>query len=113
MKYDIQKISKIVEEIIDFFYSHSAKKVNISIEDTKDAYIIEVQSNNIICSSDKVKKLKELLSVQRQREMEEYYWQLAGSDIEGDEYNLVGMMVDEAYTDYKEPSLKVKLVRYK
>lgn len=113
MKYEIQKISKIVEEIIDFFYSHSAKKVNISIEETKDSFIIEVQSDHIHCSNDNAKHLKDLLNVQRQREMEEYYWQLAGNDLDGDEYNLVGMMVDESYIDYTAPSLKVKLVRYK
>nr|WP_312576761.1 hypothetical protein [Sedimentibacter sp.] len=113
MKYEIQKISKIVEEIIDFFYSHSTKKVNISIEETKDSFIIEVQSDHIICSNDNANQLKDLLNVQRQREMEEYYWQLAGNDLDGDEYNLVGMMVDESYVDFKNPSLKVKLVRYK
>jgi len=43
----------------------------------------------------------------------EYYWQLAGNDLDGDEYNLVGMMVDESYIDYIAPSLKVKLIRYK
>lgn len=113
MKYEIQKISKIVEEIIDFFYSHSTKKVNISIEETQDSFIIEVQSDHINCNSDNVKRLKDLLNVQRQREMEEYYWQLAGNDLDGDEYNLVGMMIDESYIDYIAPSLKVKLVRYK
>lgn len=113
MKYEIQKISKIVEELIDFFYSHSTKKVNISLDDTGDVFIIEVQSDKVICSDNKIKKLRELLNVQRQREIEEYYWQLAGSDLEGDEYNLVGMMVDEAEIDFNDSFLKIRLVRYK
>lgn len=113
MKFEILKISKIVEEIIDFFFSQMTKKVNISIEEIEDSYIIEIQSDQIICSENKLKKFNELLHVQRQREMEEYYWQLAGNDLEGEEYNLVGMMVDEATVEYSKPVLKIKLVRYK
>lgn len=113
MKYEILKISKIVEEIMDFFFSHLTKKVNISIEETEDVFIIEIQSDNIVCNENKIAKFNELLNVQRQREMEEYYWQLAGNDLEGEEYNLVGMMVDEAYVEFNKPALKVRLVRYK
>lgn len=113
MKYEVHKISKIVEEIIDFYYSHSSKNVDISIKDTSDSFIIEFQSDKIVSTSDKIDKFRELLNVQRQREMEEYYWQLAGNDLEGEEYNLVGMMVDKAEVEFKDPSLKVKLVRYR
>lgn len=113
MKYDIQKISKITEEIMDFFFTNSAQKINISVENTDHAYIIEVWSCNVKCTEEKIMIFNELLNVQRQREMEEYYWQLAGSDLDGEEYNLVGMMIDEAEVDFKNPELRVKLTRYK
>lgn len=113
MNLEILKISKIVEEVIDFFFSQMTKKINISIEEKENSYIIEIYSDQIVCSENKLKKFNELLHVQRQREMDEYYWQLAGNDFDGDEYNLVGMMVDEAQVEYNKPILKIKLVRYK
>ncbi|SHH52647.1 hypothetical protein [Clostridium grantii] len=113
MRHEVQKISKIVDEIINFCFLNSSKKVNISIENTDDAFIIITESDQINHSTKKIDQIKELLNVQRQTEMEEYYWQLAGEDIKGGELNLVGMMVDEVDIEFKPPSLKIKLVRYK
>ncbi|MDD2495332.1 MAG: hypothetical protein PHE29_09075 [Tissierellia bacterium] len=113
MKHEIAKISKIVDELIDFYFLNSAKKVNISIEENKDSFIIEIESDDVSCSEDKIMNFKKLINVQRQKEIEEYYWQLAGTSIEGEEYNLVGMMIDESIIDYDYPKLKIKLIRKK
>lgn len=113
MKHEIEKISKIVDELIDFYFLNSTKKINISIEETDDSFIMEFESNNIKCNDDKIMNFKKLINVQRQKEMEEYYWQLAGTSLEGEEYNLVGMMIDEAIIDYDCPRLKIKLIRKK
>ncbi|WP_326911388.1 hypothetical protein [Sedimentibacter sp. MB31-C6] len=113
MKYEIQKISRIVDVMIDFYLSRSAKKTNFSIEEKKGKFIINVYAEQIDCNYEKIEEMKELLNVQRQREMEEYYWQLAGNDIDGEEINLIGMMVDEATVEYNCPSLEITLIRYK
>jgi hypothetical protein len=113
MKHEVQKISRIVDEIINFCFLNSSQKVNISIESTDDTFIIIAESDRIDRSAKKIEQIKELLNVQRQTEMEEYYWQLAGEDIKGGELNLVGMMVDEVDIEFKPPALKIKLVRYK
>jgi hypothetical protein len=113
MKYEIQKISRIVDVVIDFFMTHSSSKINISIEDAPDRYIIVIQSENINCNPEMANKLNRLLNVQRQREIEEYYWQLGGNDVEGDEINLIGMMVDEAIIENNCPSIKITLIRKK
>lgn len=113
MKHEVQKISKIVDEIINFYFLNSSKKVNISIEDKDDVFIIIAESNHVNCSVDKIEQIKDLLNVQRQSEIEEYYWQLAGEDVGGGELNLVGMMVDEVNIEFTPPSIKIKLVRYK
>ncbi|WP_461205627.1 hypothetical protein [Clostridium sp. DL1XJH146] len=113
MRHEVQKVAKIVDEIINFCFLNSSKKMNISIEDKEDAFIIVAESHQVDCSIEKIERIKDLLNVQRQREMEEYYWQLAGEDIKGGELNLVGMMVDEVFIEFKCPSFKIKLVRYK
>lgn len=113
MKHEIIKVTKIVDELIDFYFINSAKKFNISIEETDDSFIIEIESDNIVCSEEKITNFKNLINVQRQKEMEEYYWQLAGTSLDGEEYNLIGMMVDESIIDYNCPNLKIKLIRKK
>lgn len=113
MKNEIIKVTKIVDELIDFYFVNSAKKVSISIEETKDAFIIEIETDNIKCNEKKIQDFKDLIDIQRQREMEEYYWQLAGTSLDGEEYNLIGMMVDESVIEYDCPKLKIKLIRKK
>ena len=38
----------------------------------------------------------DVLNIQRQSEVEEFYWELMGDDLHGDELFLVGSMVDRA-----------------
>lgn len=113
MKHEIKKVSKIVDELIEFCFSHSTEKVAVTLENKKDKFEIIAHCDNIDCNDEKIERLRELLSVQRQNEIEEYYWQLAGEDEHNGEFCLVGMMVDEAAVDYKCPALTIKLIRYK
>ncbi|MFA9422043.1 MAG: hypothetical protein ACERLG_00580 [Sedimentibacter sp.] len=113
MKYEMQKISRIVDVMMNFYLHHSAKKMNMSIEDDNDKYILIFDANEISCSDALANQLTKLLNIERQREVEEIYWQLGGNDNDGEEINLVGMMVDEVKIDFKCPSLKIKLIRYK
>lgn len=113
MKYEIQKITRIIDVIVDFYMSHSAKKLNMSVEDTEDKYILNFEAEQITCSDKAANGLNKLLSTGRQPEVEEVYWQLGSNDMEGDEINLVGMMVDEVKIDYNCPHLKIMLIRNK
>ena len=50
--------------------------------------------------------------MERQEEMEEYYWHLLGNDSETEEISLIGMMVDEAEVCVNSQTLTVELTRY-
>lgn len=113
MKHEVKKVSKIVDELIEFCFLHATEKVSVTVENKEDRFEILAHSDNVNCSNEKVERLKELLNVQRQNEIEEYYWQLAGEDEHNGEFSLVGMMVDEAEVKFTCPSLTIKLVRYK
>lgn len=113
MKYEIQKITRIIDVIVDFYMSHQAKNLNMSIEDAEDKYILNFEAAHIVCSEKTANGLNKLLSAGRQPEVEEVYWQLGSNDVEGDEINLVGMMVDEVKIDYNCPHLKIMLIRNK
>ena len=113
MKYELQKITRIVDVMMNFYLHHSAKKLNLSIEDDNEKYIIKFDAEQIDCSNTMVNELNKLLSMDRQREVEEVYWQLGGNDQDGEEINLVGMMVDNVKIDFNCPSLKIQLIRFK
>lgn len=113
MKYEIQKITRIIDVIVDFYMSHQAKNLTMSLEDTEDTYILNFEAEQIQCSETTANGLNKLLNAGRQPEVEEVYWQLGSNDVEGDEINLVGMMVDEVKIDYNCPHLKIMLIRKK
>lgn len=113
MKHETQKISRIANVLVDFFLSLSAKKIDLSIDEQENFFEIIISSESVNDNHSKIEDLKDFLKVQRQEEIEEYYWQLVGNDNEIEEINLIGMMVDEAVVEHQHPILKVKLIRYK
>jgi hypothetical protein len=113
MKHEIKKLSKIVDELITFCFQRKSHDMTISIKDRPDYFKVKVVVDNIDFTEERVVHLEELLNSGRQLEMEEYYWELAGECDCDSELCLIGMMVDKAEVEYNEPSLTIKLYRYK
>jgi hypothetical protein len=61
-----------------------------------------------------IAKLEDFLSSPREKEFEEYYWELAGESDHSEELYLVGTMVDEGSICYDEEErvIKIELIRY-
>lgn len=112
-QHEVKKLSKIVDELITFFFLKKTNKMNIEIEDLKDHYEITMVNDCCELTSEKLEILKSLFNVQRQREVEEYYWRLAGETDDESELSLVGTMIDDATVEYKDNKIIVKLIRYK
>ncbi|WP_186429828.1 hypothetical protein [Clostridium sp. BSD9I1] len=113
MKNELKKISKIVQELMDFCLLNGALNLNISLSNTENFFEIIAHSYNVTSSNQEISNLKQILNLKRQREIEEYYWQLAGSDEGTDQLSLIGMMIDEAEVEFSPPNLTIKLIRYK
>ena len=112
MTHENQKIARIANALLEYFLSNDAKGLTLSIsEDTKSAYI-SLEISDITLSSHESEELIEHLYMERQEEMEEYYWHLLGNDSETEEISLIGMMVDDAQVQVLSPSLSVELTRY-
>ena len=60
---------------------------------------------------DEINNLSEFLNIQRQYEIEEYYWGLMGETSDEDELFLVGSMIDSATLEIKNDNLYIKLIR--
>lgn len=113
MNFEINKVTKILNEMVAFSMLGNAEKVNISMENNKDMYKIIVNASNVKRSDKSIDNLRELLNAPRQKAAEEYYWGLAGNSDTGSELALVGMMTDKAIVKYENNNLFIELHRYK
>lgn len=114
MKHTRLKISKIVDELMNYcFYMH-ATDIQINVKETEKFFMIYCKSNYHESSLKKVEKLVKLLNCTKHEEMEEYYWTLAGDCDVSNELSLVAMMTDEAVVRYSEgEDLEITLYKYK
>lgn len=112
-QHEVKKISKIIDELITFFFLKKTNKMNIEIEDLKDHYEITIVNDCCDFTPEKIEIMKSLFNVQRQREVEEYYWRLAGETDYESELSLVGIMIDDAKIEFNGDKMIVKLIRYK
>lgn len=111
MKHEIKKVSKILDELVTFFFLNHAEELDISVQRTADAYVLKLHTNSIECSSERIDRIHSYLKAQRQTEIESYYWQLAGETEDSAELSLVGMMIDEATVEFHDKELTLYLKR--
>lgn len=112
MRHENKKIARIVDELMTFFLCKDTNEVDFKIKKEIDRTIIKVVDYNTHFGDEFVDRFEEVLSVQRQCEVEEYYWQLAGENDCDEEFLLVGAMVDEAIVRKQDGNLYIELVRY-
>ena len=114
MKHTKLKISKIVDELMNYFFYMDATDIEIRVNETEDYFKIYCKSNYRDHSLKKIQKLVKLLSTAKHEELEEYYWCLTGDCDVANELSLIGMMTDEAVVRYTEgESVEITLIKYK
>lgn len=114
MRHEIKKIAKMTDELTSFFLEHGADEVKIHIKNKPHKEVIVVEAEPIQEIEATIERMRDLLSYPRECEMEEYYWGLAGGDVEGDdELGLVGNMIDDARIEYDDTRIRIELIRKK
>lgn len=113
MQHEVKKVTLIVNELMTLLLLNNAEEIDIKIKhvgEHSEIYFIYRQ-----CKFDDklIEKIKYNLNIQRQSEVEGYYWQLVGDDDSGDELHLVGAMIDEAKIEMKDKDLHIHLIRNK
>ena len=104
------KATKILEELIGYFFNHNIDYLQMELEYKDTEFIIKVEGT---CSSrpSDLDHLNELLNTPRQAELEEYYWGLLGGNSQRQELNLLGSLVDCADVIFNEEILSVTVYR--
>lgn len=111
MKHEIKKICRIVDELTTMFLQDDTDEVDFKIITRNDQTIIKIVDYNTNFSDATINHFRNTLNNQRQSEIEEYYWQLAGETDEDDELTLISAMIDTAVIEKKDGNLYIELVR--
>lgn len=112
MRHETKKICRIVDELTTLFLKEDTNEVDFKIKREEKRTIIKITDYRTKFSDSDIYYLSEMLSLQRQSEIEEYYWQLAGETDDEEELTLIGAMIDEAKIEKRDFNLYIELIRY-
>lgn len=111
MKFKIEKNLKIINEIINYFYTLGNSDVHIDLSSDDNTSYFNIYGYVESISNDEIDSLIKILNTPRQREIEQYYWNLNGECEFDSELSLVGMMINSAKVSYTDKILRIALVR--
>ncbi len=111
MKHEIKKICKIVDEMTTLLLRDDTDVVDFKINRMKDRTVISIVDYNTRYTQKGVDDLIECFNVQRQREVEEFYWQLVGEADNDSEITVIGVMVDSATIELRDNNMYIELIR--
>lgn len=112
MKHELKKVMKIVDEVMTCcMYRYEASRAEVAVQKSPKAYTLRFQFVGVALSPQELDELKERLSDERNPELEDYYWQLAGEVENSNELALVALMSDEAEVSYEDGTLRLVIIR--
>ena len=103
-------ISRLVTEMMNFFFSMGAKYISAAVEKLEDRYQVTLESDYAGSPTGKIREMTRMLRMPRAREMEEYSWSLSGDVSSGQEIYLVGILTDTVSVEHDEEAGKVKII---
>lgn len=111
MHNEIQKTTKIIDEFTSLLIKRGTTEIDIKLKKEDDCTTIFITDYDTSMNEEEINTLSEFLNIQRQSEIEEYYWGLMGETSNEDELFLVGSMLDSAVLEIKNGNLYMKLIR--
>ena len=109
------KSIKLISELAAFVFKAGGNEFDVNFIEKDQTIKITIESNikNLESRCPSCLETLEALDTERQSEVEEYYWELAGESNTSQELSLVGMMIDKAEYSYKNDLLKITVYRHK
>ncbi|WP_319371648.1 hypothetical protein [uncultured Ilyobacter sp.] len=107
----IKKVTKIIDELTTYLMIKGGKNLDIKINIIDRDIAITFLVDNLDFTRSELDELEDSLSIPRQAEVEEYYWQLNGGSETEMEFDLIGMMIDKYILEFTKGSLKLELIR--
>lgn len=111
MRDEIRKLNKLVDEMSSLLMKKGSMEIDIKIKRENNSSTITIIDYNTRCTDEEIDELKFILNIQRQCEVEGFYWELMGDDDKGDELFLVGSMIDKADITKLDNNLHIVMYR--
>lgn len=111
MRHEAKKIGRIIDELTTLLLKDDTNHLDLRIETGNQETRITIIDYNTHYSAGEIACFERMLNQQRQYEIEEYYWQLAGETDESDELVIVSAMIDRAKLELQGNNLYIELVR--
>ncbi|WP_297634787.1 hypothetical protein [uncultured Clostridium sp.] len=111
MNFKTEKDLKIINELMAYCYHYSTKDITVNIKSDQQTTFISLKANIPNFTQSALEKLLSSLNSPRQREVEQYYWQIGGECEFDSELTLVGMMTDKVDITYDNNFLNINLER--
>lgn len=104
------KASKILSELVDYFFRNKIYQIKMSLVYTDEETIIHIEGP---CPNkpEDYDDLNELLNEERRPELEEYYYGLLGGNYKRDELSLLASIIDKADMFYENNQLSITIYR--
>ncbi|QUI25148.1 hypothetical protein HZI73_23890 [Vallitalea pronyensis] len=112
MQHEIKKITRIVDEMLTMFMMTGTHEMDVRIQKEQDKTSIYFTQYGSTFDDDYIEQLENNLNIQRQCEVEGYYWQLTGENDMDEQLFLVGAMIDQVIIEKEEGKLSIELVRF-
>ncbi|MGI6252278.1 MAG: hypothetical protein ACOYJV_02470 [Aminivibrio sp.] len=109
MRLERHVVSRIVSELMNFFFSLGARDFQAGVSRSEEGHEIFIESDYGPGQGGKLREMARLLRMPRAREMEEYSWSLSGDISTGQEIYLVGILTDTVSVDHDEEAGKVRI----
>jgi hypothetical protein len=113
MIHEEKKITNIVEELTLYLFAAGANHIRSEICLETHQVIIRFQANYHPDSRNYLEHLEKYLNGEKNRGMEDIYWELAGSGDAGDtsQLLLVGMMLEKAEITFEDQEVFLTLYK--
>lgn len=103
-------VSRIVTELMGFFFSMGASDIRVNVLKKEGEYEVSMDSDYSGSPAGKIREMTRLLRMPRAPEMEDYSWSLSGDVSTGQEIYLVGILTDSVSVDHDEKAGRVRVV---
>ncbi len=111
MRYEVKKITKMIDEVTNYFLFNYRCKTKIEVIPEKSGYTINFFFEGLELEEKEMKKLLEIMGSGRDTSLANYYWQLTGEIENDNELYLIAMMCDDVKIEQQKKGLSIMLSR--
>lgn len=111
MKFKFEKNLKIINELMTYLHKLGCNDIHVNMCTKENSTIFLLWGETPNFSEENLNILVNALNIQRQHEIEEYYWNLLGEYETDNQLSIIGMMVDKSEVTLNNNILNIKLIR--